>query len=241
MESSTAAFGLAFVVVALLAFVYFRRPHGAYLDTTDLPKAFIDGFREGCDALGVAPVVDGYVPESEIVVTARPELYPAHRRVTYGGRKDPGAIATIEADIDAMIKAAVDHGMKTRRAHRFVFLYDDATLRRGLGLVQYPTSLYLKTTPEKALEDAFAVVQTRVVDAFVPLAEGLEFDRDKFQQSKALIACGYESPKADASVFYDAREQGYLAAVLAHNNDKTPLFVDSMVRTKMYVKEKGNA
>ena len=86
-----------------------------------------------------------------------------------------------------------------------VFLYDETAERLGLTRVQYPTSLYLPTTPEKSLEHSFAVVQTRVVDAFVSLSPDLEFDRDKFQQSRVLIACGYESAKADASVLYDAR------------------------------------
>lgn len=239
----TAALGLCFAIAALLAIIYFRRPRVAYLDPTDLPADFIEGFREGCDAIGLAPVIvtDDSIPNGggAIVVTARPDLHPDRRRITRGAA-DPGAIHVIEHDLDALIRTAVDFGRTRRRAHRFVFLYDETAEMLGLTRVQYPTSLYLKTmpNPEKALEDSFAVVQTRVVDAFVVTNPDLEFDRDKFQQSKVLIACGYESAKADASVSYDAREQGYLAAVLSHNaND--PLFIDKKIKTKIYVKEHG--
>ena len=236
----TAALGIGLVLIALLAIIYFRRPRVAYLDPTDLPADFIDGFREGCDAIGLAPTIiadadDDSIPNGAIVITARPDRHPDRRRITRGAA-DPGAIHVIEHDLDALVRAAVDFGRTQRRAHRFVFLYDETAERLGLTRVQYPTSLYLPTTPEKSLEHSFAVVQTRVVDAFVSLSPDLEFDRDKFQQSKVLIACGYESAKADASVLYDAREQGYLAAVLAHNaND--PLFIDKKIKTKMYVKD----
>jgi len=228
----TAALGIGFVLIALLAIIYFGRPRVAYLDPTNLPLDFIEGFREGCDALGIAPKITDAVPAAAIVVTARPDLHADKRRITRGA-DDPGAIHVIEHDVDALIRAAVEYGKTQRRAHRFVFLYDDTV---ETTRTPYATSLYLKTTPEKALEDCFALVQTRVIDAFVSTSPDLEFDRDKFQQSKVLIACGYESLRADASVLYDAREQGYLAAVLAHNaND--PLFIDKKIKTKMYVKD----
>lgn len=235
ISGRTAALGAGLVLIALLAIIYFRRPRVAYLDPTDLPADFIEGFLEGCDALGLAPTITTVVPSAAIVITSRPDLHPDRRRITRGAN-DSGAIHVIEHDTDALIRAAVDFGRTRRRSHRFVFLYDETAERLGMTRVQYPTSLYLKTTPEKSLEDSFAVVQTRVVDAFVSLSPDLEFDRDKFQQSKVLIACGYESPRADASVLYDAREQGYLAAVLAHNaND--PLFIDKKIKTTLYVKD----
>jgi len=233
ISGRTAALGIGFVLIALLAIIYFGRPRVAYLDPTNLPLDFIEGFREGCDALGIAPKITDVVPADAIVVTARPDLHADKRRRITRGTNDPDAIHVIEHDVDALIRAAVEFGRTRRRAHRFVFLYDDTV---ETARAPYATSLYLKTTPEKALEDCFALVQTRVIDAFVTTSPDLEFDRDKFQQSKVLIACGYESLKADASVLYDAREQGYLAAVLAHNaND--PLFIDKKIKTKMYVKD----
>jgi len=221
---------LTVVVVIALAFVVRHfRTSAIFIETVDMNSDFIEGVEEACDALNVRLIRDDRDPdcESATIITTQ-SIECGDKLITYG----PGARGgTFHVDVnkDDLLQKAIEIAYQKKAGRIAVVGFED--------MIGETAFINIKTTPERVLEDVFRIIQNRVIDAFVIMDPSLMFDRRKIVNSKLIIACGFESDRgADINVYYDSKEQGYMAAVLAYNLSKgRKVLRNAKVQTKIYV------
>lgn len=214
------------VFVALVFFVRQSMMSAIFIETADMNSDFIQGVEEACDALNVRLIRDDKDPDcaSATIITTQ-SIQCGDKLITYGPTAKGG---TFHVDVNKkdLLQRAIDAALQ-RKAGRIAVVH--------LEDQDEESTIKIKTTPERVLEDVFRTIQNRVIDAFVIMDPSLMFDRRKIVNSKLIIACGFEHEGSDINVYYDPKEQGYMAAVLAYNMSKgIRLFGKADVKTKIY-------
>lgn len=228
---------VAVVVVIIVAFAFgvrYFRTSAIFIETADMNSDFIEGVEEACDALNVRLIRDDRDPDcaSATIITTQ-SIECGDKLVTYGPTAR-GGVLHVDVNKGDLLQKAIDVAYQKKAGRIAVVRFEDdaSDAADDTGNVV----INIKTTPERVLEDVFRIIQNRVIDAFVIMAPSLMFDRRKIVNSKLIIACGFEDKGADVDVYYDSKEQGYMAAVLAYNMSKgRKLFRGAeKIKTKIY-------
>ena len=225
--------GVVVVIIVAFAFgVRYFRTSAIFIETADMNSDFIEGVEEACDALNVRLIRDDRDPDcaSATIITTQ-SIECGDKLVTYGPTAQ-GGVLHVDVNKGDLLQKAIDVAYQKKAGRIAVVRFEDDDADDDTGNVV----INIKTTRERVLEDVFRTIQTRVIDAFVIMDPSLMFDRRKIVNSKLIIACGFEDKGADITVYYDSKEQGYMAAVLAYNMSKgRKLFRSSeKIKTKIY-------
>jgi hypothetical protein len=224
--------GVVVVIIVAFAFgVRYFRTSAIFIETADMNSDFIEGVEEACDALNVRLIRDDRDPDcaSATIITTQ-SIECGDKLVTYGPTAQ-GGVLHVDVNKGDLLQKAIDVAYQKKAGRIAVVRFEDDDAADTGNVV-----INIKTTRERVLEDVFRTIQTRVIDAFVIMDPSLMFDRRKIVNSKLIIACGFEDKGADVTVYYDSKEQGYMAAVLAYNMSKgRKLFRSSeKIKTKIY-------
>lgn len=228
--------GVVVVIIVAFAFgVRYFRTSAIFIETADMNSDFIEGVEEACDALNVRLIRDDRDPDcaSATIITTQ-SIECGDKLVTYGPTAQ-GGVLHVDVNKGDLLQKAIDVAYQKKAGRIAVVRFEDDDDDNDAAAAETAV-INIKTTPERVLEDVFRTIQNRVIDAFVIMDPSLMFDRRKIVNSKLIIACGFEDKGADVTVYYDSKEQGYMAAVLAYNMSKgRKLFRgEEKIKTKIY-------